>query len=87
VTYADNRATQEDGCFGKRFQNNELDNQQNVFKIAKLRFDSPTLGYATHAHFVLGKEWLRVLRVNTFSKDLLEKQNQLLKRICRFNVS
>jgi peptidyl-dipeptidase Dcp len=27
-------------AFGaKGFQNNELDNQQNVFKIAKLRFD------------------------------------------------
>jgi peptidyl-dipeptidase Dcp len=23
----------------QRFKNNELDNQQNVFKIAKLRFD------------------------------------------------
>jgi peptidyl-dipeptidase Dcp len=39
-------------AFGARFQNNELDNQQNVFKIAKLRFDEST-GYATHAHFVL----------------------------------
>jgi peptidyl-dipeptidase Dcp len=32
----------------KGFQNNELDNQQNVFKIAKLRFDrAQLLGYAT----------------------------------------
>jgi peptidyl-dipeptidase Dcp len=30
-------------AFGKRFQNNELDNQQNVFKIAKLRFDRAQL--------------------------------------------
>jgi peptidyl-dipeptidase Dcp len=40
-------------AFGKRFQNNELDNQQNVFKIAKCVLIEPTLGYATHAHFVL----------------------------------
>jgi peptidyl-dipeptidase Dcp len=44
VTYADNRATQEDYCFWRKgFQNNELDNQQNVFKIAKLRFDRAQL--------------------------------------------
>jgi peptidyl-dipeptidase Dcp len=44
------RATQEDGyAFGARFQNNELDNQQNVFKIAKCVLIEPTLGYATHA--------------------------------------
>jgi peptidyl-dipeptidase Dcp len=30
-------------AFGQRFQNNELDNQQNVFKIAKLRFDRAQL--------------------------------------------
>jgi hypothetical protein len=24
-------------------------------------------------------------KINTFSKDLLEKQNQLPKKICRFN--
>jgi peptidyl-dipeptidase Dcp len=28
---------------GKGFRNNELDNQQNVFKIAKLRFDRAQL--------------------------------------------
>jgi peptidyl-dipeptidase Dcp len=38
----------------KGFQNNEFDNQENVLKIAKLRFDrAQVLGYATHAHFVL----------------------------------
>jgi peptidyl-dipeptidase Dcp len=42
-------------AFGaKGFQNNEFDNQENVLKIAKLRFDrAQVLGYATHAHFVL----------------------------------
>jgi peptidyl-dipeptidase Dcp len=34
VTYADNRELQRRSCFGaKGFQNNELDNQQNVFKM------------------------------------------------------
>jgi Zn-dependent oligopeptidase len=34
----------------------------------------------------LRKEWLRVLRKYTFSKDLLEKsKTSCLKRICRFN--
>jgi peptidyl-dipeptidase Dcp len=75
VTYADNRATQEDYCFWRKgFQNNELDNQQNVFKI-KLRFDrAQLLGYATHAHFVLEERMAESPeKVNTFSKDLLEK--------------
>jgi Zn-dependent oligopeptidase len=41
-------------------------------------------GYATHAHFVLEERMAESPeKVNTFSKDLLEKQN--LKRICRFN--
>jgi peptidyl-dipeptidase Dcp len=53
VTYADNRTTQEDGyCFCQRFQNNELDNQQNVFKIAKLRFDRDNFWICYH-DFVL----------------------------------
>jgi Zn-dependent oligopeptidase len=37
-----------------------------------------TLGYATHAHFVLEERMAESPeKVNTFSKDLLEKQNQL----------
>jgi peptidyl-dipeptidase Dcp len=45
VTYADNRELRKKMAiaFGARFQNNELDNQQNVFKIAKLRFDRAQL--------------------------------------------
>jgi peptidyl-dipeptidase Dcp len=63
-------------AFGaKGFQNNELDNQQNVFKIAKLRFDrAQLLGYATHAHFVLEDRMAESPeKVKTFSKDLLAK--------------
>jgi peptidyl-dipeptidase Dcp len=50
VTYADKRATQEDGYFGQRFPNK----RQPKCKNKKLRFDrAQLLGYATHAHFVL----------------------------------
>jgi peptidyl-dipeptidase Dcp len=78
VTYADNRELRKKIAiaFGaKGFQNNELDNQQNVFKIAKLRFDrAQLLGYATHAHFVLEERMAESPeKVKTFSKDLLEK--------------
>jgi peptidyl-dipeptidase Dcp len=78
VTYADNRELRKKIAiaFGaKGFQNNELDNQQNVFKIAKLRFDrAQLLGYATHAHFVLEERMTESPeKVKTFSKDLLEK--------------
>jgi peptidyl-dipeptidase Dcp len=78
VTYADNRELRKKMAiaFGaKGFQNNELDNQQNVFKIAKLRFDrAQLLGYATHAHFVLEERMAESPeKVKTFSKDLLAK--------------
>ena len=78
VTYADNRELRKKMAvaFGaKGFQNNELDNQQNVFKIAKLRFDrAQLLGYATHAHFVLEERMAESPeKVKTFSTNLLEK--------------
>jgi peptidyl-dipeptidase Dcp len=63
VTYADNRELRKKTiAFGaKGFQNNELDNQQNVFKIAKLRFDRAQL-FILMPTLCLRKEWLRVLR-------------------------
>lgn len=78
VTYADNRELRKKMAiaFGaKGFQNNELDNQQNVFKIAKLRFEkAQLLGYATHAHFVLEERMAESPeKVMTFAKNLLEK--------------
>ena len=78
VTYADNRELRKKMAiaFGaKGFQNNELDNQEIVLKIAKLRFDrAQVLGYATHAHFVLEERMAESPeKVKTFSNDLLEK--------------
>ena len=78
VTYSDNRELRKKMAiaFGsKGFQNNEFDNQENVLKIAKLRFDrAQLLGYATHAHFVLEERMAESPeKVKTFSMDLLAK--------------
>ncbi|MFT5714624.1 MAG: Zn-dependent oligopeptidase [Flavobacterium sp.] len=78
VTYADNRELRKQMAIAsgaKGFQNNEFDNQINVLKIAKLRFDrAQVLGYATHAHFVLEERMSEnPEKVKTFATDLLEK--------------
>jgi peptidyl-dipeptidase Dcp len=78
VTYADNRELRKQMAiaFGaKGFQNNEFDNQENVLKIAKLRFDrAQVLGYATHAHFVLEERMAEnPEKVKTFATDLMQK--------------
>jgi Zn-dependent oligopeptidase len=78
VTYASNRELRKQMAvaFGaKGFQNNEFDNQENVLKIAKLRFDrAQVLGYATHAHFVLEERMAEnPEKVKTFATDLMQK--------------
>ncbi|WP_367757901.1 M3 family metallopeptidase [Flavobacterium sp. WC2430] len=78
VTYSDKRELRKKMAiaFGaKGFQNNEFDNQENVLKIAKLRFDrAQLLGYATHAHFVLEERMAESPeKVKSFSHDLLAK--------------
>jgi Zn-dependent oligopeptidase len=78
VTYADNRELRKQmaTAFGaKGFQNNEFDNQENVLKIAKLRFDrAQVLGYATHAHFVLEERMAEnPEKVKAFATDLMQK--------------
>ncbi|CAM4150099.1 M3 family metallopeptidase [Flavobacterium weaverense] len=78
VTYADSRELRKKMAIAsgaKGFQNNEFDNQQNVLKIAKLRFDrAQLLGYATHAHFVLEERMAQSPeKVLSFSNDLLAK--------------
>jgi Zn-dependent oligopeptidase len=78
VTYADNRELRKKMAIAsgaKGFQNNEFDNQENVLKIAKLRFDrAQVLGYNTHAHFVLEERMAEnPEKVKTFASDLLDK--------------
>lgn len=78
LTYADNRELRKKMAiaFGaKAFQNNEFDNQENVLKIAKLRFDRANLlGYKTHAHFVLEERMAESPeKVFSFLTDLLAK--------------
>ncbi len=78
LTYADNRELRKKMAiaFGaKAFQNNEFDNQENVLKIAKLRFDRANLlGYKTHAHFVLEERMAESPeKVFSFLNDLLAK--------------
>jgi peptidyl-dipeptidase Dcp len=63
-------------AFGaKGFQNNEYDNQENVLKIAKLRYErSNLLGFKTHAHFVLEERMAKnPEKVKNFLDELLKK--------------
>jgi len=85
VTYSDNRELRKKMAiaFGARcFQNNELDNQEIVLKIAKLRFDRANLlGYKTHAHFVLEERMAEnPEKVFSFSNDLLAKAKPAAQR-------
>jgi len=78
VTYASNRELRKKMAIAagaKGFQGNEYDNQENVLKIAKLRFDrAQLLGYATHAHFVLEERMAESPeKVKEFSENLLTK--------------
>jgi len=63
-------------AFGsKGFHEDELDNQENVLKIAKLRHERANLlGYTTHAHFVLEERMAETPeKVRSFLNELLEK--------------
>lgn len=78
MTYADNRELREklSKAFGsKGYNNDELDNQNIVLRIAQLRFErAQLLGYKTHAHFVLEERMAETPeKVNTFLNELLEK--------------
>ncbi|MBD3583700.1 M3 family metallopeptidase [Flavobacterium selenitireducens] len=85
MTYSDKRELRKKLAiaFGsKGFQNNELDNQQIVLKIAKLRFErAKLLGYETHAHFVLEERMAEnPAKVRTFLEELLAKARPAAER-------
>lgn len=85
MTYADNRELRRKLAiaFGsKGFRNNELDNQQIVLKITKLRFErAKLLGYDTHAHFVLEERMAESpAKVKQFLEELLAKARPAAER-------
>ncbi|RKS44928.1 peptidyl-dipeptidase Dcp/oligopeptidase A [Gillisia mitskevichiae] len=85
MKYAKNRELRKTMAlaFGaKGFQNDALDNQDNVLQIVKLRFDrAKLLGYQSHANFVLEERMAKNPEtVNTFLQDLLEKAKPAAKK-------
>ena len=78
MKYAKNRERRKQLAlaFGsKGFHGNELDNQENVLRIVKLRHQrAQILGYSTHAHFVLEERMAETPeKVLTFLNELLQK--------------
>lgn len=78
MTYADRRDLREKlskAAGSKGFKNNDLDNQDIVLKIARLRFErAKLLGYETHANFVLEERMAETPeKVTAFLNELLEK--------------
>lgn len=78
MTYADRRELRKElsKAFGRKgFNNDALDNQDIVLKIAQLRFKrAQLLGYKTHSHFVLEERMAETPeKVTTFLNELLEK--------------
>ena len=84
MTYAHNRDLRQklSKAFGRKgFQNDALDNQDIVLKIAKLRFErAQLLGYKTHAHFVLEERMAETPeKVTSFLNELLAKAKPAAK--------
>ncbi|MCB0410115.1 MAG: M3 family metallopeptidase [Flavobacteriales bacterium] len=85
MTYADNRDLRKELYMAnatKSCKGDELDNQQNVLKIAKLRFErAQLLGYKNHAHFVLEEQMAGSQEnVIDFLNDLLNKALPIAKK-------
>ncbi len=85
VTYANNRELRKKitiAAGSKGFKNNDLDNQNNVLQIAKLRHERANLlGYSTHADFVLEERMAETPNnVDCFLNELLEKAKPAAKR-------
>lgn len=78
MKYAKNRKLRRELsiAFGsKGFHNDELDNQEYIMMIARLRYERANLlGYKTHAHFVLEERMAETPeKVHKFLNELLEK--------------
>ena len=78
MQYAENRTLREElfrASGRKAYQNNEFNNEENIKKIAKLRYDRANLlGYATHADYVLEERMAKNPKnVVDFLNDLLVK--------------
>lgn len=85
MKYAENRALRKKMAiaFGsKAFKNDDLDNQNNVLEIAKLRHQRANLlGYKTHAHFVLEERMAETPeKVISFLNELMEKAKPAAER-------
>ncbi|MCB4807703.1 M3 family metallopeptidase [Tamlana sp. 62-3] len=85
MTYAKNRELRKKlslAFASKGFNNDELDNQDIVLKIVKLRHKRANLlGYKTHAHFVLEERMAKNPEtVTTFLNDLLAKAKPAAKK-------
>lgn len=85
ITYADNRELRKKitlAAGSKSFKGDNLDNQQNVLDIVKLRHERANLlGYKTHAHFVLEERMAKTPEtVLKFSNELLEKAKSAAER-------
>ncbi|MBD1425940.1 M3 family metallopeptidase [Sphingobacterium arenae] len=85
VTYADDRELRREitvAAGRKGFQNNEYNNEENIRKIARLRFQrAQLLGYDSHAHFVLEERMAQhPSKVGSFLNDLLKKAKPAAER-------
>ncbi|MCM4151867.1 M3 family peptidase [Arenibacter sp. N53] len=85
MKYAKNRKLRKDLsiAFGsKGFHDDELDNQENIIKIANLRHERANLlGYKTHAHYVLEERMAETPeKVHQFLNELLEKAKPAAER-------
>jgi Zn-dependent oligopeptidase len=78
VTYVENRELRKEMAVAagkKAFQDNALDNKENVKRIVELRHKRANLlGYESHSHFVLEERMAQhPQKVQSFLNDLLEK--------------
>lgn len=85
MKYASNRNLRKELsiAFGsKGFHKDELDNQENILHITKLRYErAALLGYPSHAHYVLEERMAETPeKVSEFLNELLEKAKPAAKR-------